>query len=287
MAIVPPATAVAVPRLGSAFGLSDRGRVRGNNEDNFLIDPTLSLLAICDGMGGHHGGEIAAEQTLEEIRNFLMATTQGVPLPGHDAVLYEPDPDATWPDQTMPAIATLWDAVEYANDRLYQRNVNSGTGNLYGMGSTLTGIWRMTDDGPLMCFHVGDSRLYRFRDYELTRITKDHTLYQQALDEGIVDALPNRNLLLQAIGPSPSVRPDIKAVDTTPGDVYLLCTDGLHGLVPEIEIERLLRNICYLSLEEQCNQLIALANDFGGTDNVTAVLIRYDDQANSDKPIVA
>ncbi|MBB5018754.1 protein phosphatase [Chitinivorax tropicus] len=276
MAIVPPAQAINVPRLGSAFGMSDRGQVRTNNEDNFLIDPVLSLIAICDGMGGHHHGEVAAEQTLEEIRNFLMASTQGVPLPGHPGHVFEPDPDATWPDQVMPSIATLWDAVEYANDRLYERNLNSQSGHLYGMGSTVTGVWRMTQDSPLMCFHVGDSRLYRFREYELTRLTKDHTLYQQAIDEGLVDTLPNRNLLLQAIGPSASVRPDIKAVDTTPGDVYLLCTDGLHGIVPELEIERLLRNICYLPLEAQCEQLIALANDFGGSDNVTVMLLQMD-----------
>ena len=253
--------------FGSAYGLTDVGLVRQSNEDNFLIDPLLRLVAVADGMGGHDGGEIAAVMALETLRDALAAVDPKKSSPGDAA-----DPDATWQDEHMPAIVAVHEAVDAANARVYGANVQSGLGEGGGMGTTLTGFWQSLPDGPLVVFHVGDSRLYRYRDGELAVLTRDQTMYQQALEAGVSGDFPPRNLLLQAIGPTATVAPDVKASMPRAGDLYLLCSDGLYGNTPHAAIENALAGAHAQSLEQCCHDLIALAKTHGSRDNITAVL---------------
>ena len=253
--------------FGCAYGLTDVGLVRQSNEDNFLIDPLLRLVAVADGMGGHDGGEIAARLALETVRDALGAVDPKKSSPGDAA-----DPDATWQDEHMPAVVAVHEAVDAANARVYGANLQGGRGEGSGMGTTLTGFWQSLPDGPLVIFHVGDSRLYRYRDGELAVLTRDQTMYQQALEAGVSGDFPPRNLLLQAIGPTAAITPDVKACAIRSGDLYLLCSDGLYGNTPHAAIERVLAGAHAQSLEHCCAELIALAKAHGSRDNITAVL---------------
>jgi serine/threonine protein phosphatase PrpC len=257
--------------MGPAFGITDVGLVRPSNEDNFLIDAALDLLIVGDGMGGHDGGEIASASALNAIRDCVRASDAAAARAPPPAL--DDDPDATWSDAKMPAVKALFDAVEFANARLYAQNLANHYGEGRGMGTTVTGLWRCRDQPLLVVFHVGDSRLYRHRAGKLSILTRDQTMYQQAIDSGAVDHLPPRNLLLQAVGPGASVKPVVRAYPYQAGDVYLLCSDGLHGDAPFDAIEAILQGTRGQTLEQSCEALIALAKAHGSRDNITALLL--------------
>ena len=258
--------------LGPAFGTTDVGLVRPSNEDNFLIDQELGLVIVGDGMGGHDGGEIASASAIVALRDFIgsfIRARESRALPVEASY----DPDATWSDKLMPAVMALFDAVEFANARLYQQNIANRKADGRGMGTTLTGLWQYLDRGRLVVFHVGDSRLYRYREGKLSMLTRDQTLYQQAVDEGHVVNLPARNLLLQAVGPTPTVKPEVRSHTYQAGDLYLLCSDGLHGEAPHAAIQEIMARTCADGLQQSCADLIDLAKRHGSRDNITAVLL--------------
>ena len=260
---------------GTAFGMTDTGTVRGSNEDNFLIDPELGLFGIADGMGGHARGEIASADALTAMAYYLRAASEAngrQPLQNFRPSPYKPAPELD-PDAAA-ALVTLHDAVEFANQRMYQTNVDNRRGNGDGMGTTLSGLWRPGPGLPLMAFHVGDTRIYRFRAGMLTLLTHDQTMYQQALDAGLMQNLPTRNLLLQAIGPASAVAPALQAWPAEPGDVYLLSTDGLHGVSLDDRIAAVLEVTLDTGLDECCAQLIEAAKLDGSRDNITVLLLR-------------
>ncbi|MGY2291480.1 PP2C family protein-serine/threonine phosphatase [Pseudomonas sp. SDO528_S397] len=248
-----------------AHGLSDVGQVRESNEDNFLAAADLGLLAVADGMGGHEAGALASAETLIRLRDYLYANPLNLVTPCND-------PDATWSDPHMQAIGVLHNAIDHANRCIYDLNVARKMSEGSGMGTTLTGLWRPDEEGPLLVFHVGDSRLYRYRDGELALLTRDQTWYQQALEAGKVDRLPARNLLLQAIGPAPLVEPQIRALAVLPGDVLMLCSDGLHGCVPHQEMTAVLAATRRATLATACERLVDLTREYAGRDNVTVLL---------------
>jgi protein phosphatase len=260
--------------FGPAYGITDVGMVRESNEDNFLIDPELRLVAVADGMGGHDGGEIAAHLALSALREALPAA-EPQRIGGDDAadvtLNAALDPDATWQDEDMAALLAAHQAVEHANARVHEANLADGHGE-GGMGATLTGFWQCRPGGPLVVFHVGDSRLYRCRDGEIAVLTRDQTLYQQALEAGVGEDLPPRNLLLQAIGPTAVVAPDVELCAARVGDLYLLCSDGLYGSTPHAAIAQALAGTSAGTLDTCCAELIELAKTHGSRDNITAVL---------------
>lgn len=276
--------------LAVAYGATDIGPVRSSNEDNFLIDETLGLAMVADGMGGHEAGEVASAAALTALRDYLRL--HGAPwlgaaagghggagdsqgdgaadtVPGPSAL----DPDATWSDPTMGAVGLIHDAIDSANHSLYRENVARGNADGGGMGTTLTGVWRPSAEAPLVLFQVGDSRLYRQRDGVLEQLTRDQTLYQQALDAGMIENLPARNLLLQAMGPSALLAPEVRSLLLQPGDVLMLCSDGLHGSVPHGEIAAALADTRAATLAPVCARLIALAKEYGGRDNITVLVL--------------
>lgn len=270
--------------FGVAFGLTDIGTVRESNQDNFYIAPDLGLVMVADGMGGHNGGEVASTDALNLVYNFVRAARDAPATPpgGENTVPlfratpFDPalaDPDATWSDAAMKAMITLHDAVEYANDRMYQTNLSQDRADGSGMGTTLTGLWQLPPDGPMFVFHVGDSRLYRYRQGRLVQITHDQTLFQQALDAGAPPPLPPRNLLLQALGPAPDLVPELQSQVMMPGDVYLLCSDGLYGESAPGRIEAILAGATEHNLDGCCAELVEMAKRDGSRDNITALLV--------------
>jgi serine/threonine protein phosphatase PrpC len=258
--------------LGCAYGLTDVGLVRKSNEDNFIIDADIGLVAVADGMGGHEGGEIASYCVLDALRESILTSMRNqahgaAPAPDGQ------DPDATWQDQHMPAVMAVYEAVEFANAQVFAANVRNQSTEGGGMGTTLTGFWHSKAGAPLIVFHVGDSRLYRLRGAELSILTRDQTLYQQALEEGMSDNLPARNLLLQAIGPGETATPDVKLCVAEEGDLFMLCSDGLYGNTPHAAIANVLAKANANSLDQCCAELIGLAKTYGSRDNITAVLV--------------
>ncbi|WP_277183889.1 PP2C family serine/threonine-protein phosphatase [Caballeronia sp. BR00000012568055] len=254
-------------RLGDchAFGLTDTGRVRRENQDRFLIDAALNFVAVADGMGGHAFGARASATALDCVAGKLAdhARTSGVIDPE--------DPDATVQDACACAMRAATDALNHANATLHAMNLRERLAQR-SMGTTLTGIWQPRGAASLVAFHIGDSRLYRYRDGKLMQLSRDQTLYQQAIENGAIEHLPPRNVLLQALGPLPSIAPVVQTHAWLPGDRYLLCSDGLHGEVPHGEIEAVLAEVTSRGIEETCRRLVALALDAGGKDNVTAVI---------------
>ena len=253
------------------FGLTDVGPVRQSNEDNFLLDEALGLAMVADGMGGHAAGEVASAGVLNEVQAYLAAHGGAIDT---ERTQFGPgdDPDATWSDSDPGAVNLLHTALAYANERLYAHNHQRKRVDGNGMGTTLTGFWRRAARAPLVLFHVGDSRLYRLRMGVLEQLTRDQTMYQQALEAGLVDSLPARNLLLQAVGPSPSIAPEVRAHLVLPGDVLMLCSDGLHGSVPHAEIEAAMGRSGIENLEQVCAQLVEMAKQYRGRDNITVLL---------------
>jgi protein phosphatase len=251
-----------------AFAHSDTGSVRQRNEDHYLLAPELHLLAVADGMGGHEAGALASLLALETLQDCLARRSA-------EATWLAADPDATCREPSMQAVAVLHEALASVNALLYARNAADQMIEGSGMGTTLTGFWRPHVDGPLLAFHVGDSRLYRYRAGSLEQLSRDQTWYQQALDAGHLDRLPARNVLLQAIGPAPRVEPEIRAHAVQTGDLLLLCSDGLHGSVAHHEIARVLHSADATNLPASSDRLIRLAADYESRDNVTVVLVRY------------
>ncbi|MDB6050864.1 MAG: serine/threonine protein phosphatase [Pseudomonas sp.] len=268
--------------IGTAFGITDIGTVRRSNEDNFLIDEKLDLAIVADGMGGHAAGEVASAGALNAVQQFLRrARAHGVPYVAADhSATIDPDAtrsadhdqDATVSDLGIMAVSLMFDAVEFANQTLYAQNLAHDRAE-GGMGTTLTGFCRPFADGELIFFHVGDSRLYCLRDRALMQLTRDQTLYQQALDAGIRDNLPPRNMLLQALGPTPDVLPEIRTFKLQPNDLLMLCSDGLHGAVSHAEIQQILATTCEVTLEQDCARLVTLSKKYGGRDNITVLLM--------------
>src|SRR5437667_3317792 len=243
-----------------AYGLTDVGRQRQHNEDTFLVEKTANLFLVADGMGGHAAGEIASRIAVDSISEFI---------------LHSKEDDGTWPhaydEHYRRSTNKLMAAVRMANTRVLEAMRKDA--RLRGMGTTVVAC--LADEDMMAFAHVGDSRAYLIRDGQLSRITNDHSwVFEQVqagmLTEAEAEKHPLRNVITRALGGALSVNPDATEVETRKGDVYLLCSDGLTGMVPEDEILRLVTENDN-DLQKACEQLIETANERGGLDNVTAI----------------
>lgn len=246
----------------TAFGLSHVGRQRQHNEDTFLVQDGTRLFVVADGMGGHAAGEVASRIAVDSISEFIVHTVED---------------DGTWPhaynEQFNRSTNRLIAAVKLANTRVVEAMKKDA--RLRGMGTTVVGC--LAGDHTMSVAHVGDSRAYMIRDGQLSRITNDHSwVFEQVqagmLTEAEAEKHPLRNVITRALGGSLSVVPDASEIACKPGDTYLLCSDGLTGMVPEDEILRIV--VGTDDLGAACQQLIDQANERGGVDNITAVLVR-------------
>jgi len=260
------ALSVQAPRLAGVQGVSDTGTVRRHNEDCFLADVPLGLAAVADGMGGHRAGALASATALAVLQDMLAAAPSTARV--------DQDPDATAVDARWRQAGLLRHAIAGANAALYRENRAHGQAEGQGMGTTLTGWQYLPGQAAIVAFHVGDSRLYRWRAGLLEQLTRDQTAYQLALESGAGGALPPQNMLLQAVGPAAGVAPDIALHEVRAGDLLLLCSDGLHGWVPHAELQQQLDD-APPALERLCAELVALAKRHGSRDNITAVAARF------------
>ncbi len=246
-----------------SFGLTHVGRQRQHNEDSFLVEDKARLYLVADGMGGHAAGEIASRIAVDSISEFILHTKED---------------DGTWPhaydENYRRTTNRLMAAVRLANTRVLEAMRKDA--RLRGMGTTVVAC--LADDTTMSVAHVGDSRAYLIRNGQLSRLTNDHSwVFEQVqagmLTEAEAEKHPLRNVITRALGGALSVSPDATEVESRPGDVYLLCSDGLTGMVPEDEILRVVTEN-EDDLEKACQQLIDTANERGGLDNVTAILVK-------------
>ncbi len=231
-----------------AAGLTDVGQVRRGNEDAMHVGD--SVFAVADGMGGHAAGEVASALALE-------------PIAGLDGRVFGDDQQAR---------KALEDAVVEANRVVVEAAEHDDT--LQGMGTTLTAA--LFEGRRLHVAHVGDSRAYLLRQGRVTQLTRDHTFVQQLIDDGSITEAeaaihPHRSVVTRAIGTSTEVEIDLETLDLASGDAVLLCSDGLSGVVDDDHIADLLTSD--LTPEETVTELVEAANEAGGPDNITAVLL--------------
>lgn len=231
---------------------SDVGRVRRNNEDALGFDISRGIAVLADGMGGLDAGEVASRIAVDSIMEFL---GEGLEQPGGDLE------------------SLIVRSVQTANANVYARGQQSQT----DMGTTVV-AWLLSAEGQCLIAHVGDSRAYRLRNGELRRLTKDHSMVQQMVDEGLMgeaEALtaPNRNVITRALGLGMRIEVDVRSWVHMPGDLYLLCSDGLTDLVHEREISEVLDSGA-VALADAASRLVSRANEAGGHDNISVLLIR-------------
>lgn len=268
-------------------GCSDVGCVRTLNEDNFLVDEKIGLITVADGMGGHDAGEVASKLVLESISNTLRAFMRTPPDPRNQTIFDDQDLDTTISmtqrsdmlndeptvdEAPNPILSLVQSAVNRANAAVNNANMEKGYPEGMGMGSTLVGLWLPAYSEKPVVFHVGDSRLYLYSQGRLRQVTQDHSMYQQWINFGGRGEPPAQNILLQAMGPSNYVTPDVEFQDVQRGDIVLLCSDGLSGMISNMKIASILVETNKRNLDHSCRRLIDLAKKAGGKDNVTVVL---------------
>jgi PPM family protein phosphatase len=249
-----------------ACGLSDVGLTRVHNEDYFEIDPEHKLYIVADGMGGHSHGEVAAQLAVNSIRDFIHKTA---------------DQDTTWPfgmDNRLERHTNLLKmAVRIAHDSVLR--AISKDGSLYGMGTTVVGF--LLAGNVAAVAHVGDSRAYRLRNGRLDQLTQDHTWVNEQVVAGFLSkeqarSHPLKNVVTRALGGESDVLVDVREIEVRAGDVYLLCSDGLTGMLSDADIRD--RLAAKGSLHEICRRLVNDSNARGGIDNVTVVVLAIEEE---------
>jgi protein phosphatase len=234
----------------TAAALTDRGRKRPTNEDAFGFSVEHGIYVVCDGMGGAAAGEIASSIAVDEILRQLTLRPEGVPLP-----------------------EMAGKAVSAANHAVFTRAQRNQ--RLNGMGTTMVAL--LVEERRVWVLNVGDSRAYRMRKERLEQVTLDHSLVEEQVRMGRMshsEALrsPLRNVITRALGTQSYVTPDCFELEAEPGDVFMLCSDGLTRELTDEAIAAILR--CNVSLEERCDRLIVSAKKAGGHDNITSVLVQ-------------
>ena len=246
-------------------GVTDMGRVRTNNEDCYKIVEPLQLFVLSDGMGGEAHGEIASAMAVETVvKHCLDVETNPAAR-----VIGRVDPN--WSARTK----RLSTAVHLANKNIFKSAEENP--DRHGMGATLTAVW--IDDAKLSIAHVGDSRAYLLRSGSLLQLTRDHSLVAEQVRRGILTAAEAeesemQSVLLRALGAQPEIEVDAEEHILFPRDVLLLCCDGLTRMVTEPEIAGTLQ--AETNPTSAAEKLIALANERGGLDNITVIVVRLD-----------
>jgi len=249
-----------------AAGISDVGLQRDHNEDSFAILNEQELFIVADGMGGHRAGDVASRLATDAIVDFFKATASD---------------DVTWPFHFDARLSEeenrLLTGIRLANRQIVEQSVRAR--ECHGMGTTVVGALFSSKKRKMFIGHVGDSRAYRVRAGEITQMTRDHSLVNDyllampELTEEQRSELP-KNVITRALGMQDQVTVDLQSDDVQPGDVYLLCSDGLSGMIEDDEILDVVTD--QSDLDTACRCLIALANEHGGEDNITAVIVKID-----------
>jgi PPM family protein phosphatase len=260
----PPKAKALKPGEGWAYaGKTDVGRTRAHNEDSIAINEPLQLVALADGMGGYQAGEVASQIAIEVLTNEIAESK----LTEKDIARIDPETG------TSVAMRRLRSAIEKANNRIC--SVSREREELDGMGTTI--VAACFYDGRVGIAHVGDSRCYRYREGTLEQLTRDHSLVQEQLEKGLISAdeasaSPQKNLITRALGIDALAQADTQEFRTRTGDVYLLCSDGLSDMVEQDVLQRELERTD--NLETATKRLVDAANEAGGRDNISVILVR-------------
>jgi serine/threonine protein phosphatase PrpC len=259
-----------------AAGLSDVGLQREHNEDSFVVLKEFDLFVVADGMGGHRAGDVASRIATETISEFFRTTATE---------------DITWPFHFDTSLSEeenrLLTGIRVANRQIFDRSTRSR--EYHGMGTTVVSAMFSPTQQRMYIGHVGDSRCYRVRNGEIALLTRDHSLVNDYLlampdltDEQKSE-LP-KNVITRALGMQDSVVVDLQRDEPQSGDVYVLCSDGLSGMVSDDDIRIIVAGTS--DVREACRRLIFRANERGGEDNITAVLVKIEQEdlgeANTD-----
>jgi PPM family protein phosphatase len=245
-------------------GITDVGLQREHNEDTFAVLPEHELFIVADGMGGHRAGDVASRLASESISDFFQRTA---------------GEEVTWPFHFDSGLSEsenrLLTAIRLANRQIYEHSLKSH--DLRGMGTTVVGALFNPETRKMYVGHVGDSRAYVIRDGRISQLTRDHSLVNDYLKvmpdmpEDQRSELP-KNVITRALGMQDSVEVDLLAHDSQLGDTFVLCSDGLSGMISDAEILQVAGQDADLGVA--CRRLAALANEHGGEDNITAVVVR-------------
>lgn len=246
-------------------GSTHVGMKRSHNEDNFFLLAEENLYIVADGMGGHASGEVASQIAVETLANFFIDTSR--------------DKEITWPFKEDRSLSydenRLVTGVKLANRRVYETAQSDP--RYRGMGTTIVALV-CGATGAFMC-HVGDSRGYVIRNGGIEQLTDDHSLLNDYLkvhkltDEEI-EHFPHKNVIVRALGMKEAVVVDVFRLDPKPNEIYLLCTDGLSGMITDPDMLQIVSEGGH-DLEKTCQSLIAKGNANGGVDNITVVLVEF------------
>jgi protein phosphatase len=241
---------------------TDPGMVRSHNEDSIATDGGMGLVVLADGMGGYNAGEVASGIAVAMLTSELRQALESSQVNTADE------------SGTPLAVALIKDSAGKANTAIYQAAKSQP--QYAGMGTTL--VTALFYDNHVAVGHIGDSRLYRLRGDSFEQITRDHSLLQEQIDSGMISKeqarySQNKNLVTRAVGIDPEVETEIHTYEVEPGDIYLLCSDGLSDMVEDGDIHD---TLCMLrtNLPLSAKQLVQLANDNGGRDNISVILVR-------------
>jgi len=250
-----------------ASGLTDVGLQREHNEDCFAVVPQHDLFVVADGMGGHQAGDVASKLAISAITEFF------------ETIATE---DVTWPFQFDPTLSEeenrLVTGVRLANRQIVE--LGNRSAEHQGMGTTVVATLFSPRRGKMYIAHVGDSRAYRVRGGAIEQITRDHSLINDYLvarpnmTEEEKSELP-KNVITRALGMQEQVAVDVGQFETARGDLFLICSDGLSGMVEDSELLAIASSTD--DLADACRKLVNAANEHGGEDNVTVVLVRVED----------
>jgi protein phosphatase len=237
------------------LGKTDVGRVRATNQDNYTfyeLDKRCHFAVVCDGMGGHNGGNVASELAVKTIKETLIS--------GYDSSI------------RMRSVENLLiHTIKHANDTIFSASLKDLS--LKGMGTTVVLVFVLDDN--IYVAHVGDSRAYLYNKKGLKRLTTDHSIVQEMIDRGEITeeesyTHPYKHVITRVLGVASDVQVDCMSFISDAGDIVLICSDGLTNLISENEIEEIFKNEFS---EDLCDKLISTANERGGYDNITVVLV--------------
>jgi serine/threonine protein phosphatase PrpC len=247
--------------------LSDVGRKRKGNEDNLFVNAEQRLFVVADGMGGHAAGEVASKIAVDSINEFVCLTGG--------------DQEITWPFGLDDSISydgnRLKTSIRYANRKVLDATKEKA--EYEGMATTVAAV--LVDGEMANLAHVGDSRVYMVRDGSLTLLTSDHSWVNEQIQSGIISAEqarshPLRNVVTRALGGKPDLAVDIQVQKMEPGDVLLLCSDGLTTMIPDEDIVAIVGEAGG-DIEKAAKALVAEANSRGGEDNITVLLLKFEE----------
>jgi PPM family protein phosphatase len=267
--------AAALRNRLQSYAQTDTGRVRDHNEDSIGSDPETGLYVLADGMGGYNAGEVASGIAVKTVMGLVREACSVQALEVRDGAT----------GLSRPGII-LRDAVMRANKLIHQTSRTQV--QCEGMGTTVVGC--VFHDNRVSIAHVGDSRVYRLRGDQLQQMTLDHSLLQELVDRGFYSAeeaarSTNKNYVTRALGVDPTVEVDLRDHATLPGDLFLLCSDGLTDMVADEDIALTLQTFGH-DLTVAGRQLVKLANEQGGRDNISVMLVRVVEEFPAHKALI-